>query len=104
MKINTIVFSVGSLRQQLLERYTFEVLEGLSELALDVFCDFLLDGVQCSSLDVTPASYFDAAGLTGDDAVICRIVWQDKHVAAALTALDRYREVLAVHKNLRFQS
>src|SRR2546429_239788 len=104
MKLNTIVFDVGSLTDALLESDALTTLEGVSEDALDAFCDLLFDGVLCSRLDVTPASHFDATGLAGDDAVICRIVWHDKHVAAALLAFERYRNPSGIHEYLSFQT
>jgi hypothetical protein len=104
MKLNMIVFDVESLKHALLESDALTALEGVSENVLDVFCGLLLGGAHRSGLDVTPASYFDATGLAGDDAFICRIVWRDKHIATALQALERYRDVLAVHENLCFQT
>ena len=103
MKLNTIVFDVDSLKHALLESDALTALEGVSEDVLDAFCGLLFDGVLCTSLDVTPASYFDATGLAGDDAVICRIVWHDKHVAAALLAFERYRNP-SIHEYVSFQT
>src|SRR6266446_887349 len=104
MKLNAIVFDVGSLKHALLESDALTTLQGVPESVLDTFCDLLFDGVRCTSLDVSPASYFDATGLANDDAVICRMVWHVKHIAAALLALERYRDVCGVHKNLCFQA
>lgn len=104
MNLNAIVFDVGSLRHALLESDALTALEGVSEGVLDAFCDLLFDGVRCTGLDVAPASYFNATGLAGDDAFICRIVWRDKHVAAALLAFERYRNLSSVHENLCFQT
>ena len=104
MQLDRIAFDVGSLKHALLESDALTTLEGVSEDVLDAFCDLLFDGVLCTSLDVTPASHFDATGLAGDDAVICRIVWHDKHVAAALLALERYRNPSRVHEYLSFQT
>lgn len=103
MQLDRIVFDVGSLKHALLESDALTTLEGVSEDVLDAFCDLLFDGVLCTSLDVTPASYFDATGLAGGDAVICRIVWHDKHVAAALLAFERYRNP-SIHEYVSFQT
>ncbi len=102
MKLNRIVFDVESLKHALLESDALTTLECVSEGVLNALCDLLFDGVRCTSLEATPASYFDTTGLAGDDAVICRIVWQHKHVAAALLAFERYRNLSSVHESLSF--
>jgi hypothetical protein len=71
--------------QRLLELDVVRTLEGLSESVLDSFCHFLFTGFD----DITPPSHFDVANRAGDHAVVCRIIWDDEFIAAALLAAKR---------------
>ena len=89
-RIGKIVLETGSL---LRESYTLNTLKTLPEDGLDVFFGLMFGKLKSGSLDFTPRPIFRPTGLTGDDAVICHLVWTDETVTSALAATRRHFDV-----------